>query len=85
MSFFLLGDKLKDAVGVCVKNLNDFQLAIVLCRLYEGEDGLVLKDLLINCFLPDAFVKMDRYRLSFGYYLLKQRKEAILVLMVWSL
>ncbi|KAG0029994.1 regulator of (H+)-ATPase in vacuolar membrane [Podila clonocystis] len=31
-AFFLLGNKLQDAVNVCVKHLNDFQLAIALCR-----------------------------------------------------
>ena len=35
-AFFLLGEKLKDAVSVCLKQLNDPQLAIVLCRLFEG-------------------------------------------------
>ncbi|KAF9106062.1 hypothetical protein BGX29_010629 [Mortierella sp. GBA35] len=34
-AFFLLGDKLQDAVNVCVKHLNDIQLAISLCRVYE--------------------------------------------------
>ncbi|KAI8852007.1 RAVE complex protein Rav1 C-terminal, partial [Chytridium lagenaria] len=38
-AFFLLADKLKDAVNVCLKQLGDVQLAIVLCRIYEGEEG----------------------------------------------
>ncbi|KAF9293929.1 regulator of (H+)-ATPase in vacuolar membrane [Mortierella antarctica] len=37
-AFFLLGDKLQDAVNVCVKNLNDFQLAIALCRAGESTE-----------------------------------------------
>lgn len=36
MAFFLLGEKLRDAVNVCLKQLNDYQLALVLCRLQEG-------------------------------------------------
>lgn len=35
-AFFLLGDKLKDAVNVCLKHLDDFQLAVAICRVYEG-------------------------------------------------
>ena len=35
-AFFLLGDKIRDAANVCLKHLDDPQLAIVLCRLYEG-------------------------------------------------
>lgn len=35
-AFFLLGDQLKDAVNVCLKHLDDFQLAIAITRVYEG-------------------------------------------------
>ncbi|KAG0233631.1 regulator of (H+)-ATPase in vacuolar membrane [Actinomortierella wolfii] len=46
-AFFLLGDKLQDAVNVCIKQLNDVQLAIAICRVYEpGEMGPVLTNLL---------------------------------------
>ncbi|KAG0330063.1 regulator of (H+)-ATPase in vacuolar membrane [Dissophora globulifera] len=46
-AFFLLANKLQDAVNVCVKNLNDFQLAITLCRIFEQEEcGPVLTQLL---------------------------------------
>lgn len=38
-AFFLLADKLWDAVEVCVSNLSDFQLAFVVIRLYEGDHG----------------------------------------------
>ncbi|XP_052281684.1 dmX-like protein 2 isoform X4 [Dreissena polymorpha] len=36
--FFLLAGALKDAVEVVMDNLGDLQLALVLCRLYDGED-----------------------------------------------
>ncbi|KAG0049588.1 regulator of (H+)-ATPase in vacuolar membrane [Gryganskiella cystojenkinii] len=46
-AFFLLGNKLQDAVNVCVKHLNDFQLAISICRVFEPEErGPVLTQLL---------------------------------------
>ncbi|KAG0254499.1 regulator of (H+)-ATPase in vacuolar membrane, partial [Actinomortierella ambigua] len=46
-AFFLLGDKLQDAVNVCIKQLNDVQLAIAICRAYEpGDMGPVLTGLL---------------------------------------
>jgi hypothetical protein len=34
-AFFLLAGRLKDAVEVCLRNLNDLQLALVIVRLYE--------------------------------------------------
>jgi hypothetical protein len=33
----LLADKLSDAVNVCVKNLEDVQLAILIIRVYQGK------------------------------------------------
>jgi len=38
VGFFLLGDRLYDAVNVCIKQLKDIQLAITICRLYEGKN-----------------------------------------------
>ena len=34
-AFFLLAGRLKDAVEVCLRNLHDLQLALVIVRLYE--------------------------------------------------
>ena len=45
-AFFLLGGKLWDAVDVCMCRLNDIQLAMVLTRLYEGDNGLCYKRVL---------------------------------------
>ena len=45
-AFFLLADKLWDAVEVCVSRLEDLQLAFVITRLYEGDHGEVYQRLL---------------------------------------
>ncbi|XP_055842018.1 dmX-like protein 2 isoform X1 [Episyrphus balteatus] len=37
VAFFLLANSLHDAIEVCLNKLEDFQLALVLTRLYEGE------------------------------------------------
>jgi hypothetical protein len=42
-AFFLLGDRPKDAASVCIKHLKDIQLAICICRIYEGDDGQALR------------------------------------------
>ncbi|KAI8899669.1 RAVE protein 1 C terminal-domain-containing protein [Globomyces pollinis-pini] len=60
-AFFLLADRLKDAVNVCVKNLNDPQLAISLCRVYEGENGPVLLETLKSQLIPNACQAGDRW------------------------
>ncbi|XP_057211721.1 dmX-like protein 1 [Triplophysa rosa] len=36
-AFFLLAGSLKDAVEVCIEKMQDLQLALVICRLYESE------------------------------------------------
>ena len=36
-AFFLLADKLSDAVNVCIKNLSDVQLAILIIRCFAGK------------------------------------------------
>jgi len=61
VGFFLLGDRLYDAVNVCIKQLKDIQLAITICRLYEGDESPVLKDLYINYLLPQAIDNNDRW------------------------
>ena len=45
-AFFLLAGKLWDAVEVCVSRLEDLQLALVITRLYEGDNGDVYQRLL---------------------------------------
>ncbi|KAI8586289.1 RAVE protein 1 C terminal-domain-containing protein [Geranomyces variabilis] len=77
VAFFLLADKLKDAVSVCLKQLNDPQLATILCRLYEGEDGPILKETLSTQILPNAIAKGDRWLAAMAFTMLKQRDQAL--------
>ncbi|KAK3842238.1 MAG: RAVE protein 1 C terminal-domain-containing protein [Linnemannia gamsii] len=75
-AFFLLADKLQDAVNVCVKHLNDFQLAISICRVYEQEErGPVLKGLLQDL----VGTTTDPWLLSLYYSMLGQTGKAIQV------
>ncbi|KAJ3161107.1 regulator of (H+)-ATPase in vacuolar membrane [Geranomyces michiganensis] len=76
-AFFLLADKLKDAVSVCLKQLNDPQLATILCRLYEGEDGPILKETITTHILPNAIAKGDRWLAAMAFTMLKQRDQAL--------
>ncbi|KAF9908205.1 regulator of (H+)-ATPase in vacuolar membrane [Linnemannia zychae] len=75
-AFFLLADKLQDAVNVCVKHLNDFQLAISICRVYEREErGPVLSGLLQELVRTTT----DPWLLSLYYSMLGQAGKAIQV------
>ncbi|KAJ2826832.1 regulator of (H+)-ATPase in vacuolar membrane, partial [Coemansia erecta] len=66
-TFFLLSGKLSDAAQVCVTQLKDFQLAITICRCYEGDSGPVLKDMIWKHVLPDAFTRQDRWLASLAF------------------
>ncbi|KAF9336485.1 regulator of (H+)-ATPase in vacuolar membrane [Podila minutissima] len=75
-AFFLLGNKLQDAVNVCVKNLNDLQLAIALCRVYEPEErGPVLTQLLQDLVQTTT----DPWLLSLFHSILGQSSRSIQV------
>ncbi|KAI8603070.1 RAVE protein 1 C terminal-domain-containing protein [Dissophora ornata] len=75
-AFFLLADKLQDAVNVCVKNLNDIQLAIAICRVFEQEErGPVLTQLLQDLVKSTT----DPWLLGLFYSMLGQTSKAIRV------
>lgn len=80
-AFFLLGGALKDAVAVCVKQLDDFQLAVALTRIVENSnDGPVLRDILNNTVLPKAFREGNRWLGGWAFWLLHRRDLAVRIL-----
>ncbi|KAI8047369.1 RAVE protein 1 C terminal-domain-containing protein [Gilbertella persicaria] len=76
-AFFLLADKLKDAINVILKNLKDYQLAIAICRVYEGDHSPLLRDILENTVIPAAVEANDRWLTSMAFWLLNKQKEAV--------
>lgn len=82
-AFFLLGGSLKDAVNVCIKQLQDFQLAIALARVVEqGNDGPVFLEILRNTVVPTAFRHGNRWLASWAFWLLHRRDLAVRILVV---
>lgn len=81
-AFFLLADCLKDAVGVILNQLKDLQLAIAVTRVYEGEKGPVLKELLQDKVLPLAAQEGNRWLASWAFWMLHRRDMAVRALIV---
>ncbi|KIO33268.1 hypothetical protein M407DRAFT_234427, partial [Tulasnella calospora MUT 4182] len=81
-AFFLLGGSLKDAVNVCLKQLADFQLAVALARVVEGDDGPVLQSILKDHVIPRAFRQGNRWLGSWAYWMLNRRDLAVRILLV---
>ena len=82
-AFFILGGNLKDAVNVCIRHLDDFQLAVALARVVEGrDDGPILRDILNETIIPLAFKKGNRWLGSWALWLLHRRDLAVRILVV---
>ena len=85
-AFFLLGGSLKDAVNVCVRNLQDFQLAVALARVGEqGDEGPILKGILTSTVIPTAFKEGNRWLASWAFWMLRRRDLAVRILVVSGL
>ena len=81
-AFFLLADCLKDAVNVCIRNLNDFQLAVAIARVYEGDDGSILLQIINDHILPRAAQEGDRWLASWAFWMLGDRGRSVQALIV---
>ncbi|RDX52017.1 hypothetical protein OH76DRAFT_1400924 [Lentinus brumalis] len=79
-AFFLLGGSLKDAVSVCIRNLGDWQLAVAIARVVEGDDGPILQDILNNTVIPLAFKEGNRWLASWAFWLLHRRDLSVRIL-----
>ncbi|ESK98022.1 wd repeat protein [Moniliophthora roreri MCA 2997] len=80
-AFFLLGGSLKDAVNVCLKQLNDFQLAVAIARIVEqSNEGPILRGILNDNVLPIAFQGGNRWLASWAFWLLHRRDLSVRVL-----
>ncbi|KAL8873409.1 MAG: hypothetical protein Q9174_001119 [Haloplaca sp. 1 TL-2023] len=76
-AFFLLAGNLQDAVNVCLHQMRDLQLAVAVARVYEGDDGLVLRTLLEDKVLPQAAVEGNRWLATWAFWLLGKRALAV--------
>ncbi|KAJ5126835.1 RAVE complex protein Rav1 C-terminal [Penicillium atrosanguineum] len=76
-SFFLLADRLRDAVNVVATQMGDIQLAIAIARVYEGDNGPVLKEILEERILPTAASEGNRWMASWAFWMLGRRDMAV--------
>lgn len=92
VAFFLLANSLNDAIEVCMNKLEDFQLALIIARLYEGDgEGCYYHHLLHEHILgtdaatgrcdlsrahPDPFLR------SMTYWTIKKYQESLNTLLL---
>ncbi|KAL8949154.1 MAG: hypothetical protein Q9222_004719 [Ikaeria aurantiellina] len=76
-AFFLLAGNLQDAVNVCLHQMKDLQLAVAVARVYEGDNGFVLRWLLEEKILPQASLEGNRWLATWAFWMLGKRDLAI--------
>jgi hypothetical protein len=81
-AFFLLANHLQDAVNVCLSQLKDLQLAIAITRVYEGDNGPVLRKILEEEVLSIAAREGNRWLASWAFWMLHRRDMAVRALIV---
>ncbi|MBW0502724.1 hypothetical protein O181_042439 [Austropuccinia psidii MF-1] len=79
-SFFLLADRLQDAVNVCSHQLDDWQLGVAIARAYEGDQGPVLKKPINEVVLPLSFSNGNRWLMSWCFHIIGKTTLANLAL-----
>lgn len=67
---------------MCLKQLEDLQLAIAVARVYEGDNGPVLRRLLEEEVLSIAAQEGNRWLASWAFWMLHRRDMAVRALIV---
>ena len=81
-AFFLLSGNVRDAVNVCAQQMQDIQLAIAIARVYEGDKGPALRDLIEDKVLPIAASEGNRWMAMWAFWMLGRRDIAVRALIV---
>ncbi|WWC58046.1 uncharacterized protein I303_100581 [Kwoniella dejecticola CBS 10117] len=82
-AFFMLGGSPKDAINVCLRHLNDWQLAVALARVVEPHEksvGPLMKWILEDTVLPTAFKGGHRWLASWAFWTLGRRDLSVRIL-----
>uniref|UniRef100_A0A803KZQ1 RAVE complex protein Rav1 C-terminal domain-containing protein n=1 Tax=Chenopodium quinoa TaxID=63459 RepID=A0A803KZQ1_CHEQI len=81
IAFFLLGGDTISAITVCAKTLGDEQLALVICRLIEGQGGASERHLILKILLPSAIEKGDYWLASILEWVLGNYLQSFLIVL----
>ncbi|EDW86373.1 uncharacterized protein Dwil_GK17684 [Drosophila willistoni] len=92
VAFFLLANSLNDAIEVCMNKLEDFQLALIISRLYEGDaEGCYYHRLLHEHVLgtdaetgrcDESKAHPDPFLRSMTYWTIKKYQESLNTLLL---
>eukprot|EP01122_Echinamoeba_exundans_P017752 TRINITY_DN970_c0_g2_i1.p1 TRINITY_DN970_c0_g2~~TRINITY_DN970_c0_g2_i1.p1 ORF type:complete len:2340 (+),score=198.18 TRINITY_DN970_c0_g2_i1:69-7088(+) len=77
VAFFLLGSSIRDAITVCLSNLNDWMLALFVARLMDGDNGEIVREIFSQHVLPKASLAGDLSLLSAAHWFLHDYRRAL--------
>jgi hypothetical protein len=79
----MLAGSPKDAINVCLRQLDDWQLAVALARVVErGTDGPLMRWIMGETVIPLAFSGGHRWLATWAFWMLGRRDLAVRVLIV---
>ena len=82
-AFFMLGGCPKDAINVCLRQLDDWQLGYALARAVEGgTDGPLVKWIIEETVIPLAMAGGHRWLATWAFWTIGKRDLAVRVLIV---
>lgn len=77
-AWFLLAEEGKSAVGVLAGDeVDDLELAIAVARVYDGDDGSILRSLIEDRLFPKAVAENNRWMAVWGALMLKREDLAL--------
>ncbi|XXQ33316.1 RAVE complex protein Rav1 C-terminal domain-containing protein [Plasmodiophora brassicae] len=82
IALFILAESLQDAVAVCLRNMHDPQLALVICRLVGGADSPLIAQILKEDILPESVASHNQWMQHIVHWLCGQWEESIQCLTV---
>ena len=77
IAFFILANKINDAIGISINKLRDLNLAILIWRLVAGMNSKATLDLIDLYLIEDGKLMEDPWLVSIGYWWKWEYFEAI--------
>ncbi len=74
---FILAGKLNDALTVALDKLHDINLAMLICRLQDGENGEYTYGLLNKMFIEEGKMNDDPFLVNMGLWWKQQYFDSI--------
>jgi hypothetical protein len=77
LTFFILAGKIKDAVRVSIDRMGDLMMALFICRMIEGDDGPIEKEITQQYLIDEGKLANDPWMINLGLWKNKEYLESI--------